>query len=174
MVFTSLGAYTTKTIRSLTTPTILTCATSLNYFFFLPNPQTRLSTSTRKLNMFFCFFNFISIFSFLSTSLLQVFFSLRTVTFSFTGKGHKLVSNINTTLAFSFGHSHIYYLYNPEVMLKFRTKTRGFFLGLTLFTVREALFQLFAAKPINIFTGRGVRARRQLIFKKIGKLSLYM
>lgn len=105
---------------------------------------------------------------------LQELFTLITVSLSFTGKGYRLVKNLKNTLAFSFGYSHAYYLYNPISEFRFRTKTRGFFLGLTKFAVFHSLKQLYLAKPINIYTGRGVRARRQLVKRKVGKVSLYM
>lgn len=104
----------------------------------------------------------------------QEAFTLQTLSFSFTGKGYRLVQNARNTLAFSFGFSHIYYLYNPETLLYFRTKTRGYFLGLTNFILNKSITQLYIAKPINIYTGRGVRARKQVIRKKVGKVSLYM
>jgi len=82
--------------------------------------------------------------------------------------------NKRLTVTFNFGHSHIYYLYNYRTVPRLTSKTRGYFIGLNYFVLRQSLTTLRQAKPINLFTGRGVRLTKQLIFKKIGKVSMYM
>jgi len=103
-----------------------------------------------------------------------LFFFLKSVKFSFSGKGHKLKYNKSNTVTFNFGHSHIFYVYNPTTKPLLLTKTKGFFLGLNSFLVKDSALRLQQAKPINTFSGRGVRLTRQLIIKKTGKVSMYM
>lgn len=106
--------------------------------------------------------------------LIRPLFNLYASSISFSGKGYKLLSNKRTTFAFSFGYSHMYYVYNPVTFFMFKIKTRGFFVGLGSFVVKQAIIALRSVKPINIFTNRGVRARKQWIWKKTGKVSMYM
>lgn len=174
MYFTGLGFYKIKTLKNKWTGFYTLYGTSPNYVLSVPTFTFMNSLRIRRTNsIFFCLPLSTSAIYF-RTLALQSYFTLQVLTLSFTGKGHKLVKNRLDTLTFSFGHSHLYYVYSPSLTFRFRTKTRGFFLGLTRFTLRQSFISLFTAKPLNIFTHRGVRARKQIIFKKVGKLSLYM
>lgn len=174
MGFSGLGFYKIKVLRNRLTGLFVFRGASSFYLLTIPTVRFMPLMGLRRASGFF----FTA--SFLPTPLrfyhrtLQLFFLTQVLTLSFTGKGYKLVKNSLNTLTFSFGHSHIYYIYNPQLVFSFRTKTRGYFLGLTRFMLVRGFSGLFGAKPINIFTGRGVRARKQLIFRKVGKLSLYM
>nr|YP_011027873.1 ribosomal protein L6 [Euplotes cristatus]UPM52083.1 ribosomal protein L6 [Euplotes cristatus] len=174
MGFNGLGFYKVKVLRSRLTGLLVFRGASPLYLLTVPAVQFLSLMGLRRASGFF--FKL----SLLPTSLnfyhrtLQLFFFTQVLTLSFTGKGYKLVKNRLNTLTFSFGHSHIYYVYNPQLLFLFRTKTRGYFVGLTRFILMRGFSKLFGAKPINIFTGRGVRARKQIIFRKVGKLSLYM
>ena len=81
--------------------------------------------------------------------------------------------NKRNTVTFHFGHSHMLYVYN-NFKVNLLTKTRGYFFGLNSFLLRNAALNLQGFNPINIYTARGVRLGRQVIKKKIGKVSLYM
>lgn len=94
---------------------------------------------------------------------------------TFAGKGYRLniAPNYKNTITFSFGHSHLYYIYLLQLKPKKETKTKIIFFGLNQFLIKNELFSLYNAKPINIFTWRGLRFRKQILRKKIGKVSLY-
>lgn len=174
MKFSALGFYKIKAVYSLKLQRTVLVAFNLNYWLSVATLGAKHALFSR---------NYITTTPkfFLNNSStvseyfkIQECFTLAAVTLSFTGKGYRLVANNKSTLAFSYGHSHTYYIYNPQVNFFFRTKTRGFFIGLTDFILRGGLRRLFWAKPINIYTGRGVRARKQIIRRKVGKISLYM
>lgn len=174
MYFTGLGYYKIKTLKSKLTGFYALYGTSSCYCVTLPAFNHDTALRLRYSNVLFFKFPLSTPALYFKISWLQSYFCLQVLTLSFTGKGYKLVKNQLDTLTFSFGHSHIYYIYSPSLLFRFRTKTRGYFLGLTRFTLRRSFIALFTAKPLNIFTHRGVRARKQCVFKKVGKLSLYM
>ena len=73
---------------------------------------------------------------------------------SFAGKGYRL--NISpsrrNTLTFSFGHSHLYYIYFLESAPRKESKTKIIFFGLNTFLLKNSTLNLFRSKPLNIFT----------------------
>ena len=99
---------------------------------------------------------------------------LKYLALSFTGKGHRLVFNDRKVTTFNFGHSHLYYVYFFELKMLQVTKLKFLFLGLNAFILKNITVKLYHTKPINIFTWRGVRYRKQILRKKTGKVSLYM
>lgn len=54
------------------------------------------------------------------------------------------------------------------------SKLKIFFFGLNYFLIKNTLSAFTHVRHINIFTSKGIRLFKQKIFKKIGKLSLYM
>ena len=172
--FCGLGFYKIKVLRHKATSSLIFYGMSPLYSLSVPFLRFEPLTSLRRAHGFFVdpVVVHTTLRSFYRT--LQRYFLIQSLPLSFTGKGYKLVKNKLTTLTFSFGHSHRYFIYSPQLCFVFRTKTRGYFLGLTRFILARSFSALLSAKPINIFTGRGVRARKQLIFRKVGKLSLYM
>ena len=115
----------------------------------------------------------VHLWDFIKASRLSYFFFLKRIRFSFSGKGHKMFINKRNTVVFHFGHSHLLYVYN-NFKITLVTKTRGNFFGLNSFLLRKSALNLQMFNPINIYTARGVRLGRQVIKKKIGKVSLYM
>lgn len=174
LYFTGLGYYKIKVLRSRLTGFYTLYGTSSHYCVAVPALNHSNALHIRYSSILFLYFPLSTPALYYKVLWLQSYFCLQVLTLSFTGKGYKLVKNRLDTLTFSFGHSHIYYIYSPSLLFRFRTKTRGYFLGLTRFALRQSFIALFAAKPLNIFTHRGVRARKQCVFKKVGKLSLYM
>ena len=57
--------------------------------------------------------------------------------------------------------------------MKFLSKTTVFVFGLLKSDVIKTSIGLKSMRPINIFTGRGVRFSREIIYKKVGKVSSY-
>lgn len=91
----------------------------------------------------------------------------------FKGKGYYMYKNRRNTIAPQFGYAHRVYVYAHATTVKFLSKTKILLFGLSKQDVVGAGHRLRAVKPINIFTGRGVRFARQVIYKKTGKVSSY-
>jgi hypothetical protein len=89
------------------------------------------------------------------------------------GKGYYIYKTLRNTVTHQFGHSHRIYLYLFNVSIKFLSKTQIFVYGISKKDVFMASSQIRASKPLNIFTSRGVRFSRQIIYKKTGKVSSY-
>jgi hypothetical protein len=67
----------------------------------------------------------------------------------------------------------MYYLYSFFTSVKFLTKTTILIFGLNYSEINKISYKLFNIKKINIFTGKGIRFSRQIIYKKTGKVSSY-
>lgn len=91
----------------------------------------------------------------------------------FKGKGYYIFKNKRQTITPQFGHSHRLYVYAYFTSVKFLSKTHIFMFGLLQSDVLRAATRVKAMRPINIFTGRGVRFSRQVVYKKVGKVSSY-
>jgi hypothetical protein len=91
----------------------------------------------------------------------------------FKGKGYYIFKNKRQTITPQFGHSHRLYVYAYFVSVIFLSKTRILVFGLLHTDVIKASRSIKYMRPINIFTGRGVRFSKQVIYKKVGKVSSY-
>ena len=91
----------------------------------------------------------------------------------FKGKGYYIYKNTRNTITPQFGHSHRIYIYSFFLTVKFLTKTTVFLFGSSKKDVLTISFAIQRSKFINIFTGRGVRFAKQIIYKKTGKVSSY-
>jgi hypothetical protein len=91
----------------------------------------------------------------------------------FRGKGYYIYKNIRNTIAPQFGFSHRLYIYSNFTKVKFIGKTKVILFGLVKEDLVAASLCLKSKRPINIFTGRGVRFSRQVVYKKQGKVSSY-
>ena len=91
----------------------------------------------------------------------------------FKGKGYYIYKNSRNTITPQFGHSHRIYIYAYFLSVKFLTKTTVFLFGSSKKDILTISHSIKNAKFINIFTGRGVRFARQVIYKKTGKVSSY-
>lgn len=91
----------------------------------------------------------------------------------FKGKGYYVYKNKRNTIAPQFGYAHRVYVYAHAHSVKFLSKTKILLFGLSKTDLFSTGYSLKAVKPINIFTGRGVRFARQVIYKKTGKVSSY-
>jgi hypothetical protein len=91
----------------------------------------------------------------------------------FKGKGYYIYKNFRNTITPQFGLSHRLYLYSFYVIVNFLNKTTLVCFGLNPKHVSLVSKKLFSWRPINIFTGRGVRFAKQIIYKKSGKVSSY-
>ena len=91
----------------------------------------------------------------------------------FKGKGYYIYKNARNTVAPQFGYAHRVYVYAQATSVKFLSKTKILIFGLSKKDVLLTSYNLMRTKPINIFTGRGVRFARQVIYRKTGKVSSY-
>lgn len=151
---------------------------SLVYFFKLIVPKQYLNfhydyqTSTLQINNAFTP-NFYKMYF---KQISNIFYSFSKIFFNklkFKGKGYYIYKNTRNTITPQFGHSHRIYIYSYFITVKFLTKTTVFLFGSSKKDVLTTSFTIQRSKFINIFTGRGVRFARQIIYKKTGKVSSY-
>ena len=91
----------------------------------------------------------------------------------FKGKGYYMYKSSRNTIAPQFGYAHRVYVYASATSVRFLSKTKVVLFGLSARDVLAASHGVKKTKPINIFTGRGVRFARQIIYRKTGKVSSY-
>lgn len=91
----------------------------------------------------------------------------------FKGKGYYIFKNKRNTIAPQFGYAHRIYIYTLFLSVKFLRKTSVLIFGLRSVDLSFVGTELYAKRPVNIFTNRGVRFSRQVIYKKKGKVSTY-
>jgi ribosomal protein L6P/L9E len=151
---------------------------STTYFFLLPFLKNFLSLKyDAEVNFFsaqFLFKNnfyglFWNYFKLLFYSFSRIFFRK----LKFKGKGYYIYKNSRNTIALQFGYSHLIYLYSFFVTVKFITKTIILLFGVNRININNRGHGLFKLKPINVFTGRGIRFSRQIVYRKVGKISSY-
>jgi len=91
----------------------------------------------------------------------------------FKGKGYYVFKVSRNTITFQFGYSHRFYLYSYFTSITFLTKTIILVFGLLRQDILEISYNIKNIKKINIYTGRGIRFAKQIIYKKAGKVSSY-
>ena len=91
----------------------------------------------------------------------------------FKGKGYYIYKNKRNTITPQFGFAHRHYIHAFDISVKFRSKTSIILYGSSKQDLFRIGHQIKAMRPINIFTGRGVRFNKQCIYKKTGKVSSY-
>ena len=148
------------------------------YFFIIPIPQkfnlnqfdintsTIILSSLYRTNYTFTYWTFFK----------QIFWSFNRPYFlkiKFKGKGYYIYKNKRNTITPQFGYAHRIYKYTFFTSVKFRTKTSIILFGLLKNDLITAGKNIQSMRSINIFTGRGVRFSRQIIYKKVGKVSSY-
>nr|YP_010117054.1 50S ribosomal protein L6 [Euplotes vanleeuwenhoeki]QPM99268.1 50S ribosomal protein L6 [Euplotes vanleeuwenhoeki] len=138
----------------------------LNKIFFTRNFFNNLSLSIN--------FSLHSHLSLVKITMLLMFMRVTTLKIIFNGKGYRSYISFRNTIAFSFGYSHLFYLYTLNTQIHQLTKTKLLFFGLNFFLVHKTAINFYQIKPLNIFTLKGVRFKKQIFRKKIGKLSLYV
>jgi hypothetical protein len=91
----------------------------------------------------------------------------------FRGKGYYMYKNRRNTIAPQMGYAHRVYVYASAVSVKFLSKTKILLFGFKPSDLFNVGYGLLAVRPMNIFTGRGVRFARQIVYRKTGKISSY-
>ena len=157
---------------------ILLTFSSPTYFFKLPLPnymmQARVDAQSNLFTAQFDFINnYVTLYILLIRKLLYSFTRLFCNKLKFKGKGYYIYKNARNTVTPQFGHAHRIYNYAYNVSVKFLSKTTIFIYGLSSRDILKVSYGIKKMKPINIFTGRGVRFSKQIIYKKTGKVSSY-
>ena len=106
-------------------------------------------------------------------NILYLFSSFVFVKLKFKGKGYYIYKNYRNSIAPQFGYYHRIYIYAFFNKVKFLSKTKLLLFGLIKQDLLYTAHTLKRKRPINIFTGRGVRFAKQIIYKKTGKVSSY-
>ena len=91
----------------------------------------------------------------------------------FRGKGYYMYKNNRNTIAPQMGYAHRVYVYAAAISVKFLSKTKILLFGFNTTDIFRVGYALRAVRPMNIFTGRGVRFARQIVYRKTGKVSSY-
>jgi ribosomal protein L6P/L9E len=104
---------------------------------------------------------------------MSLFYSPQVLKLKFKGKGYYVYKNKRNTITPQFGYAHRLYLYSYFVSVKFLSKTSILLFGFIKADLLKIGHGLKQMRPINIFTGRGVRFSKQIIYKKQGKVSSY-
>ena len=89
------------------------------------------------------------------------------------GKGYYIYKGVRNTITHQFGYSHRNFIYSYFTRVKFLSKTIFLIFGISKVDVVGVGRKVQSYKPLNIFTGRGVRFSKQIIYKKVGKVSSY-
>lgn len=151
---------------------------SENYFFILPflNKFLLLKYDFQINCFIFNFFFKNNFYSLFWNYFKLIFYSFSKIFFcklKFKGKGYYIYKNTRNTLALQFGYSHLLHLYGFFLNIKFLTKTSILLFGINFKDIFFLGYSFFQLKPINIFTGKGIRFSKQIIYKKTGKVSSY-
>lgn len=105
--------------------------------------------------------------------LMYMFSQVQFVRMKFRGKGYYIYKTLRNTIAPNFGYAHRVYVFAYFISLKFLTKTSIIMFGLLKTDLIKVGYCFKATRPMNVFTGRGVRFARQLVYRKTGKISSY-
>jgi hypothetical protein len=140
--------------------------TKINLFFYDKNTN-QLTITLNYTN------NFLILYLSLMTKFSQILIAPIFKKIKFKGKGYYIYKNYRNTITPQFGYSHRLYMYSFFNYVKFLNKTSLVCFGLTYDTTINVSRILLGWRPVNIFTGRGVRFSKQVIYKKSGKVSSY-
>lgn len=148
------------------------------YFFHLPIPfYTKKLLYDKNTKIFTLLFNYKNVkHGLFWKEFNNVFLSLSSYFFKklkFKGKGYYIFKNSRNTVALQFGYSHKIYIYSYFIFIKFISKTVVLLFGINVSDLTSQAFKLFYTRSYNIFTGKGIRFAKQIIYKKIGKVSSY-
>jgi len=151
---------------------------SSTYFYTFPVPLTKLdfvfdrNTSVLQFRSLYLN-NFFAVYWNHLKNVFNCFHRPFFLKIKFKGKGYYIYKNVRNTITPQFGYAHRLYLYAYFVSVLFLSKTSIFLFGLMKSDVINVGHAIKQMRPINIFTGRGVRFAKQIIYKKAGKVSSY-
>lgn len=151
---------------------------SETYFFKIPVTTDHVLTcydgNTRVLSLQYRFITtFFGVFWKWCGWVFKAFSSVVFRKLKLRGKGYYIYKNIRNTIAPQLGYSHMMRFYAYATLVKFTAKTTVLLFGINKRTVDNRGNCLFFFKPTNLFTGRGLRFSRQVVYRKTGKVSSY-
>lgn len=117
--------------------------------------------------------SFLSFYKKLFNNLLRSFSYWFFTKLRIKGKGYYVYKNSRNTITHQFGHSHRRYIYAYFTWVKFLSKTVVLLAGSSKSDLFLTGRNIQNSKYMNIFTGRGVRFAKQIVYKKTGKVSAY-
>lgn len=146
--------------------TIIPISKNVNHFLF--------DINSRNINLNLTYLNsFEKLYSINLINFYKILFNPFFIKVKFKGKGYYIYKNYRNTLTPQFGYSHRLYLYTYFLHVNFLSKTNLIFFGLNFKDLKTTSNYFFNWRPLNIFTGRGVRFSSQIVYKKSGKISTY-
>lgn len=160
------------------TPYVVVYAHSPVYYFKFPIPTQHLGMNydPQTQSVFFnrymsnsYFLTYMNLFYILLFSFFRVFFNKLKI----IGKGYYIYKNFRNTVTPTFGYAHRMYFYSFFVSVKFLSKKSVFIFGLSPKDIYLKSYEIRNSKSINVYTGRGVRFNRQIVYKKEGYVSAY-
>ena len=161
---------------NLNSTTVILFSNIYRFTFYFNNNTSKLKYDTNSSSiLLWSTFSHSTSFKYL-TKFREVLFSFSRPVFKkvkFKGKGYYLYKNHRNTITPQFGYAHRIYFYSYFASVKFLSKTSVFIFGLINSDICVAAHGIKKMRPINIFTGRGVRFSRQTIYRKVGKVSSY-
>lgn len=146
----------------------------LNFVLRDESPVLRYDYQTRTLQFksFLTSYNYLWYLKTLS-SLFSKFHKPFFLKLKFKGKGYYVYKNARNTIAPQFGYAHRVYVYSFKSSVKFLSKTKVLLFGLSKVDIMRTGHAFMKTRPINVFTGRGVRFAKQIIYRKTGKVGAY-
>ena len=133
-----------------------------------------IDIGTRVVSCRFRFYpNFLPLFTLLIQRILHFFTLPFFFKLKFKGKGYYVYKNKRLTVTPQFGLAHRRFFYAASFFVKFLSKTTIFLFGFSKVDILDFSHSFKNTKPINVFTGRGVRFSKQIVYKKTGKVSTY-
>jgi ribosomal protein L6P/L9E len=93
----------------------------------------------------------------------------------FKGKGFRLkLKKSKKIIKFFFGHSHINIIFLKNLVLKKTNKYKFTIKSTNPILLKIVARKICGVKPVNVYTNRGIRTGRQIIFKRKGKKGSYV
>lgn len=158
-------------------PNLLYLYTPVYFFKFVLPSKSFICQRSINLNTIEIFVpvwvNYFTLYLFFCKNILYSFTLLFFTKIKFTGKGYRVFVGSRQTVNFQFGYSHKNYQYLFSLSLKFKNKYFLIIYGMNFFNFNRSIHLFKSIKPINIFTGRGIRFIQDIIYKKPGKISSY-
>lgn len=119
-------------------------------------------------------FAFYKLFETHFNNLLFSFNRLWHIKIKFAGKGFKIKRKRKTkSIKFYFYYSHINVIILKNAKLKQRKKNRFIIKTWDKYNLVKAFKQIVSIRSLNIYTKRGIRIAKQVVFRKTGKKSNY-
>lgn len=122
---------------------------------------------------YWLYYNHLFYYSKLISFVVKVFLKPLFLRIRFKGKGYYIYKNKRSTITPQMGYAHRIYVYAFSIIVKFLAKTKIFLFGLSKNDILKIGHAIKKIRPINVFTGRGIRFRKQIIYRKVGKVSSY-